>query len=90
MRKLEIGPRNIPLGKDWDTLDIVLRPNLTYLVDKRQPFKSIDSNTYDIVYISHVLEHILWYNVINYLKEIFLQFTNNRLWDYYGHLLYHL
>ena len=72
MNKLEIGPRVEGfLGKDWDTLDIVPRPKLTYLVDKDKPFEKIEDNSYDIVYLSHVLEHVHWYNVVDYLKEIY-------------------
>ena len=72
MKKLEIGPRFEGfLGKDWDTLDIVERPGLTYLADKTDPFAKISDNFYDLIYVSHVLEHIPWYNVVAYLKEMY-------------------
>lgn len=68
MQKLEIGPGEHPLGKDWDTLDCKGSP--TYLHDLRLLPLPISSDTYDLVYMSHVLEHIPWFQTINLLREI--------------------
>lgn len=72
MKKLEIGPRFEGwLGEDWDTLDVVSRPGLTYLADKDHPFDNIPDSTYDLIYLSHVLEHVHWYKVVSYLEELY-------------------
>jgi SAM-dependent methyltransferase len=66
-RFLEIGP-----GKDripgFETLDITPKKNVDYVRDcaKKLPFGNC---TFDIVYASHVLEHIPWYQVEEVLRE---------------------
>lgn len=71
-RKLE---RNLDLGFDWrhpvpgfETLSIFQTPNCDYVMDasKRMAF---DNDTFDIVYASHVLEHIPWYQVKSVVCE---------------------
>jgi hypothetical protein len=66
-RYLEIGPGQIRLP-DFETLNIVGGRQVDYVADamKRLPFKD---HTFDIVYASHVLEHIPWYMVEEVLKE---------------------
>lgn len=57
MRQLEIGPNKgrIP---GFETLDIVPGPHTDHIADCRKlPFKA---NTFDLVYASHVIEHIQW------------------------------
>lgn len=66
-RCLEIGP-----GKEriegFETLNIVPGQNVDYIRDasKRLPFIE---NTFDLVYTSHILEHIPWYQTIDTLIE---------------------
>ena len=66
-RFLEIGP-----GEDripgFETLDITPKRNVDYVRDcaKKMPFGNC---TFDIVYSSHVLEHIPWYQVEEVLRE---------------------
>ena len=66
-RRLEIGsgPNRI---EGFETLNIVLGQNVDYIRDasKRLPFKA---NTFDLVYTSHILEHIPWYQTIETLIE---------------------
>lgn len=68
-RKLEIGtdPRN--LIDDFETLSIHEFVNIDYVLDisKGMPFQN---NSFDIIYASHVLEHIPWYKSEDVLKEI--------------------
>jgi predicted SAM-dependent methyltransferase len=60
--KLEIGPKDRPIGKGWKTLDVKRHGDTR--VDYigiwgalPMPFKR---NTVDIIYASHVLEHVPW------------------------------
>jgi SAM-dependent methyltransferase len=66
-RLLEIGPgcQRI-LG--FETADILPRKDIDYVIDcsRKLPFKD---STYDIVYASHVLEHIAWYQVDIVVRE---------------------
>ena len=66
-RCLEIGPglERIP---GFETLDIKPSSNVDYVFDctKKLPFKD---QTFKIIYASHVLEHIPWYQLEKVLKE---------------------
>lgn len=66
-RYLEIGPGNeMMLG--FETLNIVGGTNVDYVFDaaKTLPF---EDNTFDLIYASHILEHIPWYKTEEVLKE---------------------
>lgn len=67
MKGLELGPGNSPL-KGFVSMDIVERKGVDYVGDiaKRLPFKD---GAFDVVYASHVLEHIAWYDVLRILKD---------------------
>ena len=66
-RYLEIGPgqKRIP---GFETINIVAGSEVDYVYDaaKKLPFKS---NTFDLIYNSHVLEHIPWYQTVDVLGE---------------------
>lgn len=66
-RKLEIGPgqKRIP---GFETLNIVDDPVVDYICDasKTLPFRD---NTFDIIYASHILEHIPWYQTESTIHE---------------------
>ena len=66
-RFLEIGPGNNRIA-GFETVVIAPKKNVDYVRDcaKRLPF---DNCTFDIVYSSHVLEHIPWYQVEEVLRE---------------------
>jgi SAM-dependent methyltransferase len=65
MRSLHIGP-----GRDklpgFDTLDI--RPGYDIQADAAGPLP-IANDTYDLIYASHIIEHIPWWKTVDTLKE---------------------
>ncbi|HXG47022.1 MAG TPA: methyltransferase domain-containing protein [Methylomirabilota bacterium] len=67
VRRLEIGPgsRRIP---GFETLNIVPGPGVDYVADaaRRLPFPD---GTFDLIYASHILEHIPWYQTLATLRE---------------------
>lgn len=66
-RKLEIGPgaSRIP---GFETLNIVPGPNVDHIGDaaKALPFPD---GTFALIYASHILEHIPWYQTVDALRE---------------------
>lgn len=68
--KLEIGPGEQSLGPDWHAMDMVKRPHVQIVHDARKfPFP-IKENSFHIVYMSHILEHIPWFQTVDFLKEV--------------------
>jgi predicted SAM-dependent methyltransferase len=66
-RWLEIGPGQGRI-EGFETLRVIPGWSVDYVADasKRMPFRS---ETFDLVYASHVLEHVPWYQVEATLKE---------------------
>ncbi len=65
-RRLEIGPHKRRI-EGFETLDIVKGPLVDHVADCRKlPFPDA---TFDLVYASHVIEHIEWTDVEATLKE---------------------
>lgn len=67
VRYLEIGPGENHI-QGFETLNIIPGPNIDYVGDatKRLPFKD---NTFDLIYCSHILEHVPWYQTEATLRE---------------------
>ena len=66
-RFLEIGCGNERIH-GFETLNIVPSRNVDYILDTSRPLP-FASGIFEIVYASHVLEHIPWYLVESVLKE---------------------
>ena len=68
-RKLEVGPGGARVP-DFETVDIVPSQQVDYLWDvmKKLPFRE---NCFEVVYASHVLEHLPWYKT----KEVLTEWT---------------
>jgi SAM-dependent methyltransferase len=66
-RYLEIGPGNKRIP-GFETLNIVAGSEVDYVYDaaKKLPFQR---STFDVIYNSHVLEHIPWHKTEDVLKE---------------------
>ncbi len=66
-RMLEIGPGDARIA-GFETLDVVDKPHVDYVRDatKTLPFTS---DTFELIYASHVLEHVAWYQTEHALKE---------------------
>lgn len=66
-RCLEIGSGNERL-KGFETLNIVGGRNVDYVFDAAKPLP-FENETFDLIYASHILEHIVWYHTETALAE---------------------
>lgn len=71
MKKLEIGPGDCPLGDDWDKMDAVVPKNSNWFSARwgYEPL-CLPDNHYDLIFSSHTIEHIPWYQTIDALKDV--------------------
>lgn len=70
MLALEIGPGKAPVNRSWDIIDMVKYPYVDIVHDVRNLPLPVGSNKYDLIYMSHILEHIPWFQTHDFLKEI--------------------
>lgn len=73
LRCLEIGPGDCPLAGGWDTLDAAAIPSVSLTYVSRWGYEPlpIADNSYDLVFASHVIEHIPWYQTLGALNEVY-------------------
>ena len=70
MKVLEIGVgRTGKTNPTWDGLDIVAGRHTDIVADIENPLP-IKSNCYDLIYMSHVLEHVPWFKAVEVLIEL--------------------
>lgn len=67
-RCLEIGPGNERIEK-FETLNIIDGKMVDYIIDISKGITPFKESSFDIIYCSHILEHIPWYNV----EKIFIE-----------------
>jgi len=70
MRALEIGPGTHPVNKGWMIMDMIDRPYVDINHDVRIRPWPITSGIYDLVYMSHILEHVPWFDTVATLREV--------------------
>jgi SAM-dependent methyltransferase len=66
-RRLEIGPGENRI-EGFETLDIATNPYADYIHDAGRALPFADG-TFSIIYASHILEHVPWYQVGDVLRE---------------------
>jgi SAM-dependent methyltransferase len=75
-RFLEVGP-GLNRIKDFETINIIDSPIVDYIIDISEGKTPFENNTFDLIYCSHLIEHLPWYNVEKVLKEFSRILTDN-------------
>lgn len=71
MKVLEIGPtRGKRQHPGWKTLNCRAGKEIDYVCDITKPLRKVPQRAFDLVYMSHVLEHVPWFNTVATLKNI--------------------
>lgn len=68
---LEIGPGDQPLGNDWYHLDCVQKGFTDWVCRWGEEKLPIEDEAFDLVYSSHCLEHVPWFQTIGALEEVY-------------------
>src|SRR5688572_19487584 len=66
MRCLEIGPGPIRLP-GFETLNVIKTPVTDHVGDAQRP--PFPNNSFDVVYSSHCIEHVEWFQVEDTIRE---------------------
>ena len=69
-RALEIGPGNEPID-GFETMNILNGQHIHYIHDISKGLNIFEDNSFDIIYISHLLEHLPWYSLNIILSDIY-------------------
>jgi predicted SAM-dependent methyltransferase len=71
MNQLEIGPGDKKLGDDWLTVSCVPGPSVDVVAQWGEESLPFQDNQFELVYASHVLEHVWWHKTHDALREVF-------------------
>ena len=69
VRFLEIGPGTVRI-KGFETMNIIDSEIVDYIVDISLGITPFEENTFDLIYCSHLFEHIPWYMIDDVFKEL--------------------
>lgn len=70
-RKLEIGPHSSgKINPSWETMDMIKKPFVDIVHNVRKLPLPIKNDTYKLIYMSHILEHVPWFQTTDLLKEL--------------------
>lgn len=82
LTKLEIGPGNKKISEEWITVGDFKRPGIVDKIahwgNESLPF---DNETFEIVYASHCLEHVPWYQVDYAVSEVYRILKNGGIFE---------
>lgn len=95
MRKLEIGPGVSPLGNSWETIqhpkDVRFnRSSLDHHCIWGSEVLPFEDNQFDMVYTSHCIEHVPWFNTLDALKEVHRILKSNGVFEIWTVNFYYL
>jgi ubiquinone/menaquinone biosynthesis C-methylase UbiE len=68
--KVEIGPGTSPLGPEWTTVDAVAGPGVDHIARWGIDSLPLPDDSCSLVYASHVIEHLPWYQTVDALREV--------------------
>lgn len=69
MKQIEIGPGKDRLGRDWLTVGPYEADHVDIIARWGEEPLPIEDNSVDLIYASHVLEHVWWYDTVSALAD---------------------
>tara|TARA_R110000850_G_scaffold20864_3_gene61809 strand:+ start:1452 stop:2144 length:693 start_codon:yes stop_codon:yes gene_type:complete len=76
IRKLEIGP-GLERISDFETLNIIDGQSTDYILDLSKVNTPFKDNSFDLIYCSHIMEHMPWYEIDKIFIELYRMLKPN-------------